>query len=101
MFGSRVISSGHRKLFHDQMNVRMTLVAMAGFDSGSSTRTMIRHSVSPSIRAASTSDFGTASNADLKTKMQTIVESIGNARPRYVFSRPIRAVIRYAGMIVA
>src|SRR5829696_5416707 len=58
MFGSRVIRSGHRKLFHDQMNVRITLVAIAGFDNGNSTRTMIRHSDNPSMRAASISDFG-------------------------------------------
>ncbi len=62
---------------------------------------MIRHSLRPSIRAASISDFGTASNAALNTNMHTMVESIGNARPKYVFSRPSLAVIRYAGMIVA
>ena len=74
--------SGHRKLFHDQMKVRMTLVAIAGFDSGSSTRAMMRHSPSPSIRAASISERGTASKLALKTKMQMMVESSGRASPR-------------------
>ena len=68
--------SGHRKLFHDQMKVRITLVAIAGFDSGSMMRTMIRHSLRPSIRAASISDLGTASKLALNTKMQMIVESM-------------------------
>ena len=74
--------SGHRKLFHDQMKERITLVAIAGLDSGSRMRRTIRHSDSPSIRAASISERGTASNAALKTKMQMMVESSGSARPR-------------------
>ena len=65
MFGSRVTISGHRKLFHDQMKVRITLVAIAGFESGSRMRPMIRHSGKPSMRAASMSERGTASKAAL------------------------------------
>ena len=64
------------------MKARITLVAIAGFDSGISTRRMMRHSLRPSMRAASISDCGTASNAALNTKMQTMVESSGKARPR-------------------
>jgi len=63
------------------MKARTTLVAMAAFDSGISTRTMMRHSLRPSMRAASTRECGTASNAALNTKMHTMVESSGKARP--------------------
>src|SRR5262249_51527709 len=37
--GVRITINGHRKAFHDQMKVRMTLVAIADFDSGSMIRT--------------------------------------------------------------
>src|SRR5712671_1361385 len=78
----RITISGHRKAFHDQMKVRMTLVAIADFDSGNMMRTMIRHSLKPSTRAASISDLGTASKLALKMKMQMIVDSRGSAMPR-------------------
>ena len=64
------------------MNDRITLVAMAGLDKGSNTRQMMRASDKPSIRAASISDLGTASNAALNTKMHTIVDNMGKARPK-------------------
>ena len=79
--GVRIAISGHRKAFHDQMKVRMTLVAIADFDSGSRMRTTIRHSLSPSTRAASISERGTASKLALKMKMQMMVESSGRATP--------------------
>ena len=54
------MTSGHRKLFQDQMKDRMTLVAMAGLVSGMMMRNTIIHSGTPSMRAASTSDLGMA-----------------------------------------
>ena len=78
----RVMISGQRKLFHDQMNDNTTFVATAAVDSGSMTRSRMRRSPNPSIRAASISDRGTASKLALNTKMQTIVDSSGSARPR-------------------
>src|SRR5262249_33229543 len=75
--GVRVTISGQRKAFHDQMKERITLVAIAGLLNGSMMRVTMRHSLKPSMRAASISDFGTASKLALKTKMQMIVESSG------------------------
>src|SRR5215470_9112819 len=98
MSAERVMIRGHRKLFHDQMNARMTLVAIAAFESGIMMCQMMRHSERPSIRAASISERGTASNEALKTKMQMMVEHCGSASPSHESSRPSRPVMRYAGM---
>src|SRR5271166_2894227 len=76
------ISTRTTKAFQDQIAVRITLVAMAGLESGSMMRRMIRHSDRPSRRAASISERGTASKLALKIKMQMIVESSGSAIPR-------------------
>src|SRR5580693_1430868 len=70
----RVAISGHMKLFQDQMNDRITLVAAADLASGIITFQMIRHSDRPSTRAASISERGTASKLALNTKMQMIGE---------------------------
>jgi len=82
MSALRVTISGHMKLFHDQTKARMTLVAIADLASGIITFQMIRHSERPSMRAASTSDRGTASKLPLKTKMHTMVEHCGKAKPQ-------------------
>ena len=58
------------------------MVATADLASGIITFQMIRHSDSPSIRAASISERGTASKLALNTKMQMMVENSGSARPR-------------------
>ena len=47
MSAERVTISGHRKLFHDQMKARITLVAIAAFGSGIIMRKTIRHSRKP------------------------------------------------------
>ena len=86
--GVRMAINGHRKAFHDQMKVRMTLVAIADFDRGSRMRVTMRHSLRPSTRAASISEGGTASKLALKTKMQMMVESSGRATPSQCRARP-------------
>src|SRR5437868_6427212 len=101
MSAERVMISGHRKLFHDQMKARMTLVAIADFDNGIMMCQMMRHSDRPSMRAASIKERGTASKLALKTKMQTMVEHCGRASPSQESSSPSWPVMRYAGMIVA
>src|SRR5712691_2455693 len=101
MSALRVTISGQRKLLQDQMNARITLVAIARLASEIMTFQMIRHSARQTIRAASISDRGTASKLALNTKMQTMVEHCGSASPQYESSRPSRPVIRYAGMMVA
>ena len=78
----RVMISGQRKAFHDQMKDRITLVAIAGFDSGSMMRPQNRHVVQTIDSRASCNERDTASKLDLKTKMQMMVESSGRARPR-------------------
>src|SRR4030042_3789675 len=97
---SRIISRGQRKLFQDQINARITFVAIADLESGNMIRQTIFHSGSPSIRAASIRDLGTASKLALKTKMQMIVDNKGRAIPKWPLSRPNFFVIRYAGMMV-
>ena len=57
-------------------------MAIAALASGIITRQTMRHSESPSIFAASMSERGTASKLALKTKMQTMVDICGSARPR-------------------
>src|SRR5436190_20953588 len=92
--GERIVIRGHRKEFHDQMKVRITLVAIAGFDNGIRMRVTMRHSPSPSTRAASISDGGTASKLALKMKIQMIVDNSGSATPSQVSSAPSQEVIR-------
>ena len=51
-------TSGHRKLFQLPRNVRIVSVATAGPHSGMITRRKMRHSLAPSMRAASISSSG-------------------------------------------
>src|SRR5439155_26211962 len=101
MSALRVTISGQRKLFQDQMKARITFVAIAPLASGIMTFQMMRHSASPSMRAASISDRGTASKLALNTKMHTMVEHCGRASPQYETRSPSLPVITYDGMIAA
>jgi len=86
--------SGHRKLFHDQMKARITLVATAAVDRGSMMRARMERSPRPSMRAASRSERGTASKAALNTKMHTMVEHTGRASPKCVLRSRSSLVMR-------
>ena len=53
-------TSGSRNSFHDQTKTSTASVSVAGFAAGRSTRRRMRNSEVPSIRAASSSERGTA-----------------------------------------
>lgn len=74
--------------FQDPWNDRIVTVIRAGRTSGSTTLQNVRHTLAPSIRAASSSSYGTASNALFMSSIPTASQSSGRIIPAYVLNIP-------------
>ena len=101
MFSVCAMTSGQRKLFHWNRNVRIASVASAGPVSGSTMRVKIRTSLAPSIRAASMSESGmSAMNWRIRNTPSGVTKK-GRIRPQCVFARPRLLTVTNSGTKVA